>query len=75
MDISQVRGIIHFLVVFINLAFAFILWSKGKSRAIFHWGLTAFFSAVYAFTWAALFFFEENKLIWVRATWLGIFKK
>lgn len=73
MDIFQIRGIIHFICVFSNLFFAFILWLKGKSKATFHLGWVAFFSALYSFTYGIYWFSEENELFWIRATWLGVF--
>lgn len=72
MDISQIRGIVHFAVALLNLILAFLLWVKGKSKTTFHLGWVAFFSAVYAFTYWGMFFLESNKLFWVRATWLGV---
>jgi len=71
MEISEVRGILLFISTLFNLYFAFFLWIKGKTRATFHLGLGAFFSALYTFNFGALYLFE-NKLFWNRATWLGV---
>ena len=72
MDILKFKGIILFIVAFLNLAFAFFLWRRGrKEKATFHLGWVAFFSAVYAFTYGGVWLFE-NKLFWSRATWLGV---
>ena len=72
MDAEIIRGLILLICGLFNLFFAFFLWIKGKTKATFHLGWTAFFSAVYAFTFVGLFFFKTNKLFWVRATWLGV---
>jgi hypothetical protein len=72
MDIEKIRGIILLISTLFNLFFAFFLWIKGKTKATFHLGWTAFFSAVYAFTYGGSFFFQVNKSFWIRASWLGV---
>jgi len=71
MDILQIRGIILVFCSVFNLILALILWFRGRSKATFHLGWVAFFSAVYAFTYGGVWLFE-NKLFWSRATWLGV---
>jgi len=70
MDLAQLRPIALFFAAFLQCLFAFLIWSKGKSKEAFYLGWVAFFSAFYAFAWAGVFFFE-NKLFWTKATWLG----
>ena len=71
MDILQIRGIILVFCSVFNLILALILWFRGRSKATFHLGWVAFFSAVYAFTYGGAWLFE-NKLFWSKATWLGV---
>jgi len=77
MEIWEFRGIILFILTFLNLAFAFFLWRRGrKDKATFHLGLTAFFSALYTFTCGATVFFWDRSYSWQlflgRSTWLGV---
>lgn len=72
MDASQIRGILLFACAILNLVFALGLWFKGKSKATFHLGLVALFSAITAFTFGGVFFFDD-KLFWGRASWLTAF--
>ncbi|MFA6306641.1 MAG: ATP-binding protein [Patescibacteria group bacterium] len=69
MDLAQLRPIALFLAAFLQCIFAFLIWSKGKSKEAFYLGWVAFFSAISAFAWAGVFFFD-NKLFWTKATWL-----
>jgi len=71
MDLAQLRPIALFLAAFLQRLFAFLIWSKGKSKEAFYLGWVAFFSAVFAFAWGGVFFFD-NKLFWAKATWLTI---
>jgi len=73
MDFAQIRPVILFAACFLNLIFAYLVWSKSKTREAFHLGWVALFSAVASFTWGGVFFFASNKLLWVRATWLSPF--
>ncbi len=70
MDLAQLRPIALFLAAFLQCIFTFLIWSKGKSKEAFYLGWVAFFSAINAFAWAGVFFFE-NKLFWTKATWLA----
>jgi len=72
MIVSQIRGIFHFISVFLNLIIAFLLWFRGKSKATFHLGWVAFFSAIYALVYGIIYFFEKNTLFLTKATWLGV---
>ena len=79
MDILKLKGIILFVLAFLNLTFAFFLWRRsGKDKATFHLGLAAFFSAFYAFTCGGTNFFWGQyypyhfQLLWTRSTWLGV---
>ena len=78
MDILKLEGIILFIVAFLNLLLAFFLWGRDrKNRVILHLGFVAFFSALFAFTQGALFFFWEtasyNLLLFIsRASWFGV---
>jgi hypothetical protein len=49
MSAPEIRGLIHFVIAFFNLFFAFLLWIKGKNKAALHLGWVAFFSAIYSF--------------------------
>ncbi|MFA5360222.1 MAG: ATP-binding protein [Patescibacteria group bacterium] len=73
MDLPQIRFIVLFIITFLHLIFASLFWSRGKSKETFYLGWTCFFSAVNAFSWAGVFFFEQDKLLWVKATWLSCF--
>lgn len=71
MDTYQIIGILMFACGFLNLIFALILWFKGKTKATFHLGWVALFSAITAFTFGGVFLFDD-KLFWSRASWLTI---
>ena len=73
MDIGQIQGIVLLITTLLNLIFAVLLWLRGKDKTTFHLGWVAFFSGLYSFTWAGLYFFEGNKALWTRLTWLGLF--
>lgn len=74
MDFSQIRPIALFAAAFLNGLFAFLLWSRSENnKEAYHLGWLAFFSALSGFIWAGVFFFDGNKLFWVKATWLSIF--
>jgi len=70
-EIYQIRGVLLFVSAFLNLVFALGLWFKGKTKATFHLGWVALFSALNAFTFGAVIFFN-NKLFWARSTWLAM---
>ncbi|MFA5742448.1 MAG: hypothetical protein WC921_00425 [Candidatus Paceibacterota bacterium] len=73
MDISQTRGFIMFICAAIDLFFALIVWSKSKeNRLAFHLGFLAFFAALFSFTYGFFFFFDWQRLFWVRCTWTGV---
>ena len=72
MDISQIRGTIHFICAFFDLFLLSILWFKGKSKATFHYGWTVLFLAFNAFAYGGLYFFKHNELFWNRAAWIGM---
>ena len=72
MDFSQIRPIALLAITFLNCAFTFFVWLKGKSREAYHLGWLTFFSALYSLSWAAVFSFP-NKLFWTRMTWIGFF--
>ena len=77
MDILKIRAITLFMVAFLNLGLALVLWygaRKDKSRV---WlGVTALSSSFYAlFCGATYFFWGGNlfiSLIWYKTTWFGI---
>jgi PAS domain S-box-containing protein len=75
MDINfpQIRLIALLVIACLHLIFTSLFWFRGKSKETFHLGWTCFFSAVNAFIWAGVFFFQINKLFWVKATWLACF--
>lgn len=72
MDITQLRPMALFLAAFTQGIFAYLIWSKGKSKEAFYLGWVAFFSGIYSFIWGGVFFFE-NKLFWTKATWIATF--
>lgn len=72
MEIAQIRGTILFLAAFLCLVLALVYWIKGKTKITFHLGWLAFFSATYAFFAGGLYFFEGNKLFWMRANWSAV---
>jgi len=72
MDIAQIRGTILFIGAFLELTLTLILWFKGKTKASFHLGWTAFFSSVFCFSYGMIFLFMGNNLLWHRATWVGV---
>lgn len=72
MDFSQIRPIALFVVAFLNGLFVFLLWSRKKNKEAYYLGWVAFFSTLFAFVWAGVFFFE-NKLLWAKLTWLTPF--
>lgn len=73
MDIAQIRAITLFAAGFLNCIFALLIWLKVKSKEAYHLGWLAFFSSLNAFSWWAVFFFDTNKLFWVRTTWVAVF--
>ena len=72
MDLSQIRPVALLAITFLNCAFTFFVWLKGKSREAYHLGWLTFFSALYSLSWTAVFSFP-NKLFWTRMTWIGFF--
>ncbi|MDP2737065.1 MAG: ATP-binding protein [bacterium] len=72
MDITQIRAIALFAAAFLNCVFTFLIWLKAKSQETYYLGWIAFFSALYGFSWWAVFFFETNKLFWTRTTWSAV---
>lgn len=74
MEFSQIRPILLLASTFINCFFAILLWSKSRNnKNAYYFGWLATFSAIFNFAWASVFFFEADKLFWVKATWLGVF--
>lgn len=74
MDISQIRGLILLACSLLNLMLTFIVWSKAKnSRAAFHLGFLSFFSAIYAFVFGFFFYFDWQRLLFYKLTFLGVF--
>src|SRR3990167_5718343 len=71
MDIVQLRAIALFAAAFLNCIFTFLIWFKGKSREAYYLGWLTFFSALYGFSWWAVFFFDFSRLFWARTTWVG----
>jgi len=69
MDLANIRPIALFLTAFLQLVFTILIWSKGKNKDAFYLGWVALFSAINAFTWGGVFFFD-NKLFWAKTTWL-----
>jgi len=74
MDISIVRGTLCFTAGISNLLFASLLWIRGKTKATFHLGWSAFFSGLYNFAWGISYFWENpaTLLFWARSTWVGL---
>jgi len=72
-SIEKIRGIILITSGLLNSIFALLIWFKGKTKATFHLGFVALFSAMYSFIYGAVFLAAGNKLFWIRATWLGVF--
>lgn len=72
MDFAQIRLIALFIAVLLNCIFTLLIWLKGKSKEAYYLGWIAFFSALYGFSWWAVFFFETNKLFWTRTTWVAV---
>lgn len=78
MDILKLRGISLFIVAFCLLILALILWQKSEKDRVKLWlGLSALFSAFYAFFCGGTYFFWEADSIasfyWYKTTWLGVF--
>jgi PAS domain S-box-containing protein len=73
MGIAELRAIALFIAAFLNSIFTLLIWFKGKSKEAYYLGWMAFFSALYGFTWWAMFFFDNNKLFWSRTTWSAVF--
>lgn len=71
MNVSQIEGTILFIAAFMELILVFVLWFKGKSKATFHFGLAAFFSAIYCFVYGSIYFFEYHKLLWAKTLAVG----
>lgn len=71
MDIAHIEGTILFICAFLNLIMVLIFWFKGKSRATFHLGWTALFSAAYCFVFGGGYVFGP-KVFWARACWIGV---
>lgn len=77
MDIVQLRGLALFIIAFLNLGLALILWYRSKDdKAKFWLGVTALFSGLYAFFCGATYFFWNQGLdvsvFWYKTTWLGV---
>lgn len=77
MDIIRIRGIFLFVVAFLNLVLALLLWSKSKNDKTKLWlGVTALFSGLYAFLCGGTYYFWQpgsiTSIYWWRSTWLGI---
>ena len=72
MDISYISGTFFFIIAFLNLFFAFIIWFRGKTKITFYLGWVALFSSIYSFTWGGLYLFEGNRVLWSHLTWSGI---
>ncbi|MFH1643572.1 MAG: histidine kinase N-terminal 7TM domain-containing protein [bacterium] len=77
MDILKIRGISLFIVAFLNLILALLLWKKSKNDKAKIWlGVTALFSGLYAFLCGGTYFFWNPysivSIYWWRSTWLGI---
>ncbi len=72
-SIEKIRGIILITSGLFNSFFALLIWIRGKTKATFHLGFVALFSAIYSFIYGAAFLAAGNKLFWIRATWLGVF--
>lgn len=77
MDILKFRGIILFIVAFLNIVLAFIVWYKNRKNKTNFWlGFSAVFSAVFTFFCGATYFFwQANSIVsiyWYRTTWLGV---
>ncbi len=78
MDIIKIRGIILFIIAFLNLLLALFIFSKSKNDKTKFWlGILALSSGLFAFTCGGSYFFWQEYSItsayWWRATWLGIF--
>lgn len=78
MDILEIKGIVLFIVAFLNLVLSLLLWMKSKNdKAKFWLGFTALASGVYAATCAGTYYFWQDysvySIYWWRATWLGVF--
>jgi len=73
MDIFLIGRATLFICCLWDFFAALILWSKSteKDPSIFYYGLAAFFSSIFCFTFFGIYIFE-NKLFWTRATWVGI---
>ncbi len=77
-SILAARGIVLFIIAFLNVVLAIILWhasKKDRDSAKFWLGFTAVFSGFYAFFCGGTYFFwsqSEASIYWYRATWLGI---
>jgi hypothetical protein len=71
-SIEKIRGIVLLVSFVFNSIFAFFIWFKGKTKTTFHLGFVAFFSAIYALIYGITFIISGNKLLGIRATWLGV---
>jgi hypothetical protein len=79
MEILFLRGVLLILCGLFNLSLAVLLFVKKKeNKAVFHLAITAVFSSLFSFI-AAITNFSWNsqisysaKLLWNRATWLGV---
>lgn len=81
MELTTLRGIGLFLSAFLNFFLAFVLWKKSRKNGeirkdIFHLGLVAFFSGLYAFCSGATYFFWKPdsvySVLFYKSTWLGV---
>jgi len=77
MDILKIRALTLFIVAFLNVILASVLWYNSKKDKTRLWfGLLAFFSGLYAFFCGANYFFWGSSIdlamFWYRTTWLGI---
>ena len=72
MDISQIRGILHFMSGSFGLVLLLVLWIKGRSRMTFYYGWTILFLVANSVAYGGLYFFQTNSLFWNRLAWIGI---
>jgi|GEM_PF-1097023 len=76
-NLLNFRAISLFVVAFLNLSLAIILWYKSKNNNSRKWlGFTALFSCFYAFFCGATYLFwgqdMETSIYWYKTTWLGV---
>ncbi len=72
MDFAQIRPVALFIAAFLHCIFAYLIWFRSKNKDSYYLGWMALFSAIASFAWAGVFFFQENKLFWVKSTWLFV---